>query len=86
MCIQMTQASILEAKKEGRTLRDGDLKTACSIACPTGALKFGDMNDKGSEVRALYGENRRYTLLEEIGTKPNVFYNVKVRNRNEEQV
>ena len=86
MCIQMTQNTILEAKKEGRTIKDGEFQTACSKVCSTGALKFGDMNDKTSEVRQLYASNRRYTLLEEIGTKPNVFYHTKVRNRKENKV
>ena len=81
MCIQQTQNVILEAKKEGRVIKDGEFSTACVSACSTGAMKFGDMNDKSSEVRALFGTNRRYTLLEEIGTKPNVFYHTKVRNR-----
>ena len=81
MCIQMTQNVILEAKKDGRMVKDGEFSTACVSACATGAMKFGDMNDKSSEVRALYSTNRRYTLLEEIGTKPNVFYHTKVRNR-----
>jgi molybdopterin-containing oxidoreductase family iron-sulfur binding subunit len=53
MCIQMTQATILEAKKEGRRVEDGEFQTACSKACSTGAMKFGDMNDK-SEVRSLF--------------------------------
>ncbi len=83
MCIQMTQNTILEAKKEGRTVKDGEFQTACANACPSSALKFGDMNDKESEVRKLYNSTRRYTLLEEIGTKPNVFYHTKVRNRKE---
>lgn len=81
MCIQMTQTTILEAKKEGRKVKNGEFQTACSKACSTGAMTFGDMNDKESEVRELYSSNRRYYLLEEIGTKPNVFYHAKVRNR-----
>lgn len=81
MCIQMTQNTILEAKKEGRKVKDGEFQTACSKACSTGAMTFGDMNDKDSEVRKQYASNRRYYLLEEIGTKPNVFYHTKVRNR-----
>lgn len=84
MCIQMTQKTILEAKKEGRKVADGEFQTACSKACSTGAMKFGDMNDKSSEVRALFNDKRRYILLEEVGTKPNVFYHTKVRNRKEE--
>ncbi len=81
MCIQMTQNTILEAKKEGRKVKDGEFQTACSKACSTGAMTFGDMNDKESEIRKVYASNRRYYLLEEIGTKPNVFYHTKVRNR-----
>jgi len=81
MCIQMTQTTILEAKKENRIVKDGEFQTACSKACTTGSIQFGDMNDKSSEVRKLYADNRRYYLLEEIGTKPNVFYHTKVRNR-----
>ena len=81
MCIQMTQTTILEAKKENRVVKDGEFQTACAKACSTGSIRFGDMNDKESEVRELYSSNRRYYLLEEIGTKPNVFYHTKVRNR-----
>lgn len=81
LCIQMTQTTILEAKKEGRIVKDGEFQTACSKACTTGSIQFGDMNDKASEVRKLYAGDRRYYLLEEIGTKPNVFYHTKVRNR-----
>ncbi|WES96608.1 TAT-variant-translocated molybdopterin oxidoreductase [Chryseobacterium arthrosphaerae] len=81
MCIQMTQNTILEAKKEGIRVKDGEFQTACSKACSTGAMTFGDMNDKDSSIRKVYASNRRYYLLEEIGTKPNVFYHTKVRNR-----
>lgn len=84
MCIQMTQATILEAKKEGRKVKDEEFQTACSSACPTGSIQFGDMNEKNSEVRGLFASDRRYFLLEEVGTKPNVFYHTKVRNRKEE--
>ncbi|MCI3938858.1 TAT-variant-translocated molybdopterin oxidoreductase [Chryseobacterium aahli] len=85
MCIQQTQATILNAKKENRKVTDNEFKNsvACASACSTGSLMFGDMNDKESEVRELYSSNRRYHLLEEIGTKPNVFYHTKVRNRAE---
>lgn len=83
LCIQQTQATILNAKKENRKVTDNEFKNsvACASACSTGSLTFGDMNDKESEVRKLYSSNRRYHLLEEIGTKPNVFYHTKVRNR-----
>jgi molybdopterin-containing oxidoreductase family iron-sulfur binding subunit len=80
MCIQMTQATILKAKNEGRAIKDGEFQTACSKACSSGAMVFGDVNDKESKVAALAAEDRMYHLLEHVGTKPNVFYHVKVRN------
>ena len=83
MCIQMTQASILEAKKDGRRVADDEFQTACSIACGTGAMVFGDVNDEGAEVTRLERDPRKYEVLEEVGTQPNVFYHVKVRNRKE---
>ncbi len=83
MCIQKTQKTILDAKKEGRQIKDGEFQTACSAACSTGAMVFGDINDKESEVAHLKESNRVYHLLEAVGTRPNVFYHVKVRNTKE---
>ena len=80
MCIQMTQAVKLNAKREGRLVKDGEFQTACSAACSSGAMVFGDVNDKESQVATLAEDDRMYHLLEHIGTKPNVFYHVKVRN------
>jgi len=80
MCIQMTQATILKAKKEGRQVNADEFQTACSSACSTGSLAFGDVNNKESEVAKLVEDDRMYHLLEHVGTKPNVFYHVKVRN------
>lgn len=82
MCIQMTQATILEAKKEGRPIKDGEFQVACANACSTGAMVFGDVNDKNSKIAAVVADKRAYHLLDFIGTKPNVVYQVKVRNEN----
>ncbi|RZK25414.1 MAG: 4Fe-4S dicluster domain-containing protein, partial [Flavobacterium sp.] len=80
MCIQMTQLTILTAKREGRPIKDGEFQTACSAACSSGAMIFGDVNDKESKVAQLLEDDRMYHLLEHVGTKPNVQYHVKVRN------
>ena len=79
-CIQMTQKTILDAKLEGRQIKDGDFKSACSEACSTGAIVFGDINDKSSKISVLKEDKRMYHLLEQVGTKPNVMYQTKVRN------
>ncbi|WP_353168043.1 TAT-variant-translocated molybdopterin oxidoreductase [Flavobacterium sp.] len=80
MCIQMTQATILKAKKDGKEVGKDDFQTACSAACTSGAMIFGDVNNKESDVAQLIEDDRMYHLLESIGTKPNVMYHVKVRN------
>ena len=80
MCIQITQKTILDAKLEGRSIKDGEFQTACSNACSSGAIVFGDINDKHSQVAALKEEDRMYHLLESVGTKPNVMYQTMVRN------
>ena len=83
MCIQMTQKTILDAKLKGEEIKDGMFQTACSNACTSGAMVFGDLNDKESKVAALHQDDRMYHLLEHVGTKPNVMYQVKVRNTDE---
>ncbi|WP_405399389.1 TAT-variant-translocated molybdopterin oxidoreductase [Maribacter sp. Asnod2-G09] len=83
MCIQKTQKTILDAKRDGRVIADGEFQTACSSACSNGAIVFGDVNDEKSKVAELKASDRMYHLLEHVGTQPNVFYHVKVRNTNE---
>ncbi len=85
LCVQRIQEGKLEAKKAGRPVRDGDIETACSAACGTGAIIFGDLNDRESKVLAGRNNARGYQMLEEIGTQPNVTYLVKVRNTSEEE-
>jgi len=80
MCIQMTQATILKAKREGRPVNTNEFETACSEACGSGAMVFGDVNNAQDEIVRLKESDRAYHLLGQIGTQPNVFYHVKVRN------
>ena len=63
-----------------RTVVDGDVVSACADACPSGAISFGDWNDTASTVNELSKSDRAYQALEEIGVKPNVYYQLKVRN------
>jgi MoCo/4Fe-4S cofactor protein with predicted Tat translocation signal len=83
MCIQMTQATILKAKKEGRKIDKNEFSTACSAACTTGAMVFGDINNPEDTVAQLKDDKRAFHVLDYIGTKPNVVYQVKVNNTNE---
>ncbi len=82
MCIQITQAGILSAKKDGRKLEDMDIQTACSSACPSDAMVFGNVHDESSVIQEPLHDDRKYYLLESVGTKPNVMYQTKIRNKN----
>ncbi|MCE3258628.1 MAG: 4Fe-4S dicluster protein [Bacteroidetes bacterium] len=84
MCVQKLQAGKLAAKKAGTELKDGAVKTACQMACSTGAIVFGDLNDTESEVAKLREDERTYFLLEDVGVKPTTSYMVKVRNQEEQ--
>jgi molybdopterin-containing oxidoreductase family iron-sulfur binding subunit len=83
MCIQMTQATILTAKKEGRPPNTDEFQVACANACSTGAMQFGDINNKENKVSHLKENERTFHLLDFVGTQPNVFYQLDVRNTNE---
>ena len=79
-CIQKTQLTILTAKREGREVKVDEFETACSLACSTGSIRFGDVNNEQDAIVDLMRDKRMYHVLESVGTKPNVFYHVKVRN------
>lgn len=80
LCVQNIQAGKLEAKKAGMPVQDGAIQTACSSACGSGAIIFGDLNDKESKVRAGMDNDRAYRVIEEVGQDPNIYYQTKVRN------
>ncbi|MEJ0102490.1 MAG: TAT-variant-translocated molybdopterin oxidoreductase [Bacteroidota bacterium] len=84
-CIQRLQAAKLDAKKDGRPLKDGEAKTACQQACSAGAIVFGNVHDKESAIAKTRAENqnRLFYVIEQIHTLPNVNYLAKIRNTDE---
>ena len=82
-CVQRIQLAKIEAKRDGRTLRDGEIKPACAQSCPAQAIVFGDMNDPQSEISKKMNDPRSYRVLEEIGVRPSVSYLTLVKNRSE---
>ncbi len=77
-CIQRIRRAELDADREDRDMPDGALQTACTQACPTGALVFGDAMDTGSRINSLKQNDRNFKLMENLGTGPNVIYLSKV--------
>jgi MoCo/4Fe-4S cofactor protein with predicted Tat translocation signal len=82
-CVQRLQEGKLTAKKEGRSLRDTDVKTACQTACPTGAITFGDLNNKQGDLNKVLNSELNYRVLEETNVQPSVHYSAKIVNRDE---
>ncbi|HEV3218028.1 MAG TPA: TAT-variant-translocated molybdopterin oxidoreductase [Vicinamibacterales bacterium] len=83
-CVQRINEAKIDAEKEERPLKDGDIKTACQQVCPADAIVFGDLNDPGSRVAQLQREVRNYALLAELNTRPRTTYLAVVRNVNPE--
>lgn len=81
-CVQRINAARIGAKKEGRSIRDGEIITACQGACPTRAIVFGNIADPDSEVSRLKREPHDYSLLEDLDTRPRVTYLARVTNPN----
>jgi molybdopterin-containing oxidoreductase family iron-sulfur binding subunit len=83
-CIQRIQYAKIESEKEGRKVRDGEIQTACQSACPTEAIIFGDLNDPNARVTKLQEQQRSYSLLAELNTRPRTKYLSVLRNPNPE--
>lgn len=83
-CTQRISAARIEAEKDGRRVRDGEILTACQSACPANAIIFGDMNDPMSKIAASKKDHRDYKLLNELNTQPRTTYLAGLKNQNKE--
>lgn len=83
-CTQRISAARIEAEKDGRRVRDGEVLTACQSVCPTGSIVFGDMNDPLSKVAKIKKDKRNYNLLNELNTQPRTTYMAELKNKNTE--
>ena len=81
-CVQRISAGRIEAEKEGRTIRDGEVITACQAACATDAIVFGNLNDSNSRVAQEAANPLNYAVLGELNTKPRTTYLAALRNPN----
>jgi MoCo/4Fe-4S cofactor protein with predicted Tat translocation signal len=83
-CVQRISAAKIEADKDNRLIADGEIETACQQACPASAITFGNINDKGSRVAKLRGDERSYQVLADQNTRPRTTYVAAVLNLNQE--
>ena len=83
-CVQRISEAKIDADKENRAVRDGEIVTACQQACPTSAITFGNINDKSSKVATLRADKRSYSVLADLNTRPRTQYLAAVLNPNPE--
>ncbi|HEX5585595.1 4Fe-4S dicluster domain-containing protein [Gaiella sp.] len=81
-CVQRISRARREAEKENRTIKEGEVVTACQAACPTRAISFGNLKNPGARVNALRKEKQHYELLGHLGTRPRTTYLARLTNPN----
>jgi molybdopterin-containing oxidoreductase family iron-sulfur binding subunit len=84
-CYHRYQLAKDKAYAEGRReVEEGEYQTACTQACPAGAIVFGDLHNPTHAVHKIaqpdsaHGGRPRnpkaFRLLERLGTNPKVYY------------
>ena len=81
-CVQRIEAVKIQADKENRAIKDGEIVTACQQACPTDAILFGNLNDPNSAVSKRKAEERDYPVLGDLNYRPRTTYTAGVINPN----
>ena len=81
-CVQRISWNRIQSKIEDRSIRDGEVVTACQQACPTRAIAFGNINDPTSEVATWKKNDLNYTILSDLNTMPRTTHLAKLTNPN----
>jgi molybdopterin-containing oxidoreductase family iron-sulfur binding subunit len=82
-CVQRINSAKDKARREDRTVRDGEFNVACAAACPSGAITFGNLRDKEAVVTQLRTAPRAYVILDHLYTRPAISYLKSIRRAEE---
>jgi Fe-S-cluster-containing dehydrogenase component len=85
-CVQRIRRAQIDAQLDGdRPLRPGEVVTACQSACPTGAIQFGSLAHRDTEMVRWRQQDRSYAVFQqEEGTQPRTYYLARIDNPNPE--
>ncbi|WP_437668703.1 Fe-S-cluster-containing hydrogenase [Sorangium sp. So ce131] len=83
-CVQRVRRAEIAASIERRSIRPGEVVTACQQACPTRAIQFDSLLHGETEMAAWRGEPRSYVVLHDQGTRPRNVYLARINNKNPE--
>jgi molybdopterin-containing oxidoreductase family iron-sulfur binding subunit len=85
-CVQRIRRAEIAARLDEREIRPGEVVTACQGACPTGAIQFGSLAHRDTEMVKWRQRDRSYAVLQaEEGTQPRTYYLARIDNPNEER-
>ncbi|HVE80007.1 MAG TPA: 4Fe-4S dicluster domain-containing protein [Gemmatimonadaceae bacterium] len=79
-CVQRIREAENRARLEGRDVRPDEFTTACSAACPSRAILFGDAADPRWAMTRGINDERAYHVFEELNTYTAVVYLKKVNH------
>jgi molybdopterin-containing oxidoreductase family iron-sulfur binding subunit len=74
LCVQRINAAKDKAVMEGRSVREGEIQTACQQTCPSQAIRFGNYRDPESVVTAERKGKRAYWVFQHLNTRPGITY------------
>ncbi|QDU72691.1 TAT-variant-translocated molybdopterin oxidoreductase [Mucisphaera calidilacus] len=88
-CTQRIAAAKIKAdneyqqnKRSSPLVQDGEIATACQMACPTEAIVFGNLNDGEARVSKIQANPRAYEVLRELNTRPRTRHLARITNPN----
>jgi molybdopterin-containing oxidoreductase family iron-sulfur binding subunit len=86
-CVQRIEQAKIAQRIKARDsndihVPDGIIRTACQASCPTQAIVFGDISDPASAVARAKANDRDYSLLGYLNTRPRTTYLARLRNPN----